>query len=65
MVIQTASQSILHFYIMHTKSGTANVSLDLERPRLSNPREIQLEAQIELLKNALVMIDSLNDGAVG
>lgn len=43
-----ARQSILHFYVMHTKSSTANMALELELARLSNPREMQLEVKVEL-----------------
>lgn len=45
---------------------SANISLDLEQTKFSNPGEMQLEAKVYLLlSTTLVMISSLDDGAVG
>lgn len=51
--------------LMLTKSSTANMPLDLEKTSCSNPKAMQLEAEVDFSQKAPVMIRSLNDGMIG
>lgn len=51
--------------LMRTKSSTANMPLDLEKTRCSNPKAMQLEAEVGFSQKAPVMIRSLDDGMIG